>query len=179
MVEGHHQLSGHEFEQTPGDIEGQESLTCCSSWDRKESDTTWHLNNKQGVNCWGFLKLTLRWEGHLGCWFGHCDWPGFCLLLSVPLKVWSRRRGSLFQHRKIEAKPLGQIFTCGSFPSPGTLVLNHDILVASLCVLSKGRLFSSCLEWKLRLCGPLLHLSFCYCYFSLFSSAVWIDWIMS
>ena len=26
----HHQLNGHEFEQTPGDSEGQGSLACCS-----------------------------------------------------------------------------------------------------------------------------------------------------
>ena len=30
----------HEFEQTPGDSEGQESLVCCSSWGHKQSDTT-------------------------------------------------------------------------------------------------------------------------------------------
>ena len=29
-----------------GDIEGQGSLVCCSSWGRKESDTTEQLNNK-------------------------------------------------------------------------------------------------------------------------------------
>ena len=32
MVGWHHQLNGHEFEQTPGDGEGQRSLVCCSSW---------------------------------------------------------------------------------------------------------------------------------------------------
>ena len=30
MVGWHHQLNGHEFEQTPGDGEGQGSLVCCS-----------------------------------------------------------------------------------------------------------------------------------------------------
>ena len=30
MVGWHHQLSGHEFEQTPGVSEGQGSLVCCS-----------------------------------------------------------------------------------------------------------------------------------------------------
>ena len=30
MVGWHHRLKGHEFEQTPGDREGQGSLTCCS-----------------------------------------------------------------------------------------------------------------------------------------------------
>ena len=33
MVECHHQFSGHEFEQTVRDGEGQGSLACCSSWD--------------------------------------------------------------------------------------------------------------------------------------------------
>ena len=28
MVGQHHQLNGHEFEQTPGDGEGQRSLAC-------------------------------------------------------------------------------------------------------------------------------------------------------
>ena len=32
MVGWHHQLNGHEFKQTPGDSEGQGSLTCCSPW---------------------------------------------------------------------------------------------------------------------------------------------------
>ena len=29
MVGWHHRLNGHEFEQTPGDSEGQGSLACC------------------------------------------------------------------------------------------------------------------------------------------------------
>ena len=37
MVGWHHWLNGHEFEQTPGDGEGQESLAFCSSWGHKES----------------------------------------------------------------------------------------------------------------------------------------------
>ena len=32
MVGWHHQLNGHEFEQAPGDSEGQESLACFSPW---------------------------------------------------------------------------------------------------------------------------------------------------
>ena len=40
MVEWHHQLNGHEFEQTLGDGEGQGSLVCCSPWGHKELDTT-------------------------------------------------------------------------------------------------------------------------------------------
>ena len=40
MVGWHHQLNGHDFEQTPGDSEGQESLVCCSSQSHKGSDMT-------------------------------------------------------------------------------------------------------------------------------------------
>ena len=40
MVGWHHQLNGHEFEQTPGNVEGQGSLACCSPWGHKESDTS-------------------------------------------------------------------------------------------------------------------------------------------
>ena len=40
MVGWHHQFNGHEFEQAPGDGDGQGSLLCCSPRGRKESDTT-------------------------------------------------------------------------------------------------------------------------------------------
>ena len=40
MVGWHHQLNRHEFEQAPGDAEGQGSLVCCSPWCHKESDMT-------------------------------------------------------------------------------------------------------------------------------------------
>ena len=40
MVGWHYQLNGHEFEQTPGDSDGQGSLTCFSPWGHKESDMT-------------------------------------------------------------------------------------------------------------------------------------------
>ena len=32
MAGWHHQLNGHEFEQTLGNSEGQGSLVCCSPW---------------------------------------------------------------------------------------------------------------------------------------------------
>ena len=64
MVGWHHQLNGHEFEQAPGDGEGQGSLVCCSPWGHKESDTTeqqqqseWiylisqHLNHQNSLSC--------------------------------------------------------------------------------------------------------------------------------
>ena len=36
MVGWHHWLNGHEFEQPPGDSEGQRGLAHCSPWGRKE-----------------------------------------------------------------------------------------------------------------------------------------------
>ena len=52
MVGRHHCLNGHEFEQTPGDSGGQWNLVCCSPWGRKESDTTWELNNSSIHTVW-------------------------------------------------------------------------------------------------------------------------------
>ena len=46
MVGWHHRLNGHEFEQTPGDSEGQRSLACCK-WGHKELDMTERLNNTE------------------------------------------------------------------------------------------------------------------------------------
>ena len=40
MVGWHHWLDGHEFDRTPGDGKGQQSLACCSPWHCKDSDTT-------------------------------------------------------------------------------------------------------------------------------------------
>ena len=45
MVGWHHQLNGHEFEQTLGDGEGQKSLACYSPWGHKKSDRTEGLKN--------------------------------------------------------------------------------------------------------------------------------------
>ena len=47
MAEWHHQLYRYEFEQTPGDSEGQGSLVCCRPWGHKESDTTEQQENQQ------------------------------------------------------------------------------------------------------------------------------------
>ena len=85
MVGWHHKLNGQEFEQAPGDGEGQGSLACCSPWGCKESDMTYRLNNKdikesirnkhqglkynkylvQGCRLGLMLKLKLQSFGHL------------------------------------------------------------------------------------------------------------------
>ena len=45
----HHQLNGYEFDQAPGDGEGQGSLACCSPRGHKESDMTERLNNNRAI----------------------------------------------------------------------------------------------------------------------------------
>ena len=51
MVEWHHQLNGHEFEQTPRDSEGQGSLMCCSRWGPKELGMTERLHASRYLLC--------------------------------------------------------------------------------------------------------------------------------
>ena len=57
MVGWHHQLNGYEFEQAPGDGEGQGSLVCCSLWGCKESDMTEQLNNTTTTKLSIFLEV--------------------------------------------------------------------------------------------------------------------------
>ena len=40
IVGWHHLFNGHEFEQAPGDSEGQGGLVCCSPWGCKDLDAT-------------------------------------------------------------------------------------------------------------------------------------------
>ena len=44
-------INGHEFEESPGDAEGQGSLVCCSPWGHNELDTTERLNNNNNQFC--------------------------------------------------------------------------------------------------------------------------------
>ena len=53
MVGWHHRLDEHEFEQAPGDGEGEGSLTCCSPWGHNQarlSNLTGLLNLPKGEN---------------------------------------------------------------------------------------------------------------------------------
>ena len=47
MAGWHHQLNGHEFEQTLEDGEGQGSLVYCSPWGHIESERPERLNNNK------------------------------------------------------------------------------------------------------------------------------------
>ena len=60
MVGRHHWLSGREFQQGPGDAEGQ-GVACCSPCGHKESDVTERLNNNRnpGILQGSFSNLIL------------------------------------------------------------------------------------------------------------------------
>ena len=49
MVGWHYRLNGHGFGWTPGVGDGQGGLVCCSSWGRKELDTTEQLNWTENI----------------------------------------------------------------------------------------------------------------------------------
>ena len=63
MIGWHHRLNGHEFEQTPGDDEGQGNLVCCSPWGRNKSILK-EINPEYALKGL-MLKLKLQYFGHL------------------------------------------------------------------------------------------------------------------
>jgi len=65
IVGWHHRLNRHEFGQTLGNDEGQESLVCCSPWGHKESDMNEQLNsNNKGVH---HPMTPVFWRMHCSC----------------------------------------------------------------------------------------------------------------
>ena len=85
MVGWHHRLNGHEFEQAPGDGEGQGSLACCSPWGCKELDMTEQLNenNKWKIQ-WFQMTLFSPQMGGLVEWFFGSLWAHSCKSRSSP-----------------------------------------------------------------------------------------------
>ena len=65
----HHQLSGHEFEQTPGDGEEQGSLACCSPW-RHKSQTWLSSWTARLQEAWGYVLMVVKWLTSSICWGG-------------------------------------------------------------------------------------------------------------
>ena len=61
MVEWHHRLNGHEFEQALGDGEGQRGLVFCSPWGCKESDMTQQLNNNNHIKNYEILSRIIEY----------------------------------------------------------------------------------------------------------------------
>ena len=77
MVGWHHQLNTHEFEQALGVGDGQGSLVCCSSWGRKELDTTERLNQTELITCWTPSPLLPL----------PAPSPGYCPLMELSGKI--------------------------------------------------------------------------------------------
>ena len=71
MVGWHHRLNEHEFGWTLGVGDGQGGLACCSSWGRKESNTTEQLSNNSSSSLAGVLDQTAgyrSWECSFHLW---------------------------------------------------------------------------------------------------------------
>jgi len=62
MVGCYHWLNRHEFEQTPGNGEGQVGLACCSQWDCEELDMTERLNSNNKTITWTRLSEKRTFE---------------------------------------------------------------------------------------------------------------------
>ena len=106
MVGWHHQLNGHEFEQTLGDGKAQGSLVCCSLWDCKESDRTEWLNNN--------LSENIRRAGSLS---------SSTYLPSIQIHAWKLRRCSVNICEKEEEKKMKDSWERGRRKKEGVISL--------------------------------------------------------
>ena len=94
MVRQHHHLNGHEFEQAPGDREGQGSLVFCSSWGHKvrydlvteqqhhwkqtlHSDLSLNLGSGLNSSLIGFISVALL--------------PGGSVVKNLPANPWVKK----------------------------------------------------------------------------------------
>ena len=94
MVGWHHRLDGHEFEQVPGEGEGQGSLACCSPLGCKESDMTSQLNNN---NVYSPLLISMnltRRAGRISCTGNNVIsiYPGICYIELLLQPFWPKAR---------------------------------------------------------------------------------------
>ena len=100
MVGCHHKLNGLEFEQTPGDNEGQGSLVWCSPWGHKVSNTTELLKNNNNK---AIYKLKSQWKFALWC-------RELNPVLCNSLKGWDGVGGG-----KGGSRGRGHVYTCSWF----------------------------------------------------------------
>ena len=69
-------LNEHEFEQTPGNSEGQGSLACCSPRGHKAPVMTEWLTEQQQQSRWSVrLETGHLWEGEWWLWPKWRQWP--------------------------------------------------------------------------------------------------------
>ena len=139
----HHWLSGHEFEQTQRDSEGQGSLACCSPWGHKESDTTWQLSE--------IKRCCIR-----------RSWAGFCLPVFFPHSFppvsssWWCLCLQLIDH-------YGCVFNLWwatatsemsrNFKRPGFQTLHQSIIFPLYCLFSSATKFLTALCHLLPMCS--------------------------
>ena len=121
MVGWHHWLNGHEFQQTPGDGEGQGSLACCSPWGRIESDTTEQLNKNNLSLCffgtrkkYTLVSVKQRYSLRKG-WITREEWirEDITLLLSLSSPGAMKAKSPLPKRRKLNTM-------CSSFKAIST-----------------------------------------------------------
>ena len=89
MVGWYHRLNGHEFEQTPGDSEGQGGLGYCSPWGCKESDMTQQLKTSA-------IEIVLQSPGTTATQPTHCIYGSPCPLESVVCNKRSHTNETLY-----------------------------------------------------------------------------------
>ena len=143
MVGWYHQCNGHEFEQALGVGDGQGSLSCCSPWGRKESDTT-ELN---WVHPWSCrlpevaLVFHVFYEGAdqilLPRWLRHSGTEA----LPLPPKMWPEVALASFSHRTaagLEQRALQRLTV--------TYAISHTVGAASIedCHASQSQLHKAC-----------------------------------
>ena len=86
IIGWHHWLNGHEFEQAPGDSEGQGRLICCSPWGRRELETSEQLNNNNAR--FGLTRKRDEMEPHF--WMGNVKKAGHQIWASY--RPWALRK---------------------------------------------------------------------------------------
>ena len=81
MVGWHHRLNGHEFEQTPGDNEGQGSLVWCSPWVSKTWLSEWTRRHERTwcqedlISSFCFLAIYFYYPQWNSEWWFSKVWP--------------------------------------------------------------------------------------------------------
>ena len=86
----HHQLKGHELDQTPGDVEGHGSLACSNSWGPKDSDKTQQLNNDNNIHPSIYIYIYLKESQIQAFQLSRSELlvlPSLCLIINILLIV--------------------------------------------------------------------------------------------
>ena len=108
MVKWYHRLTGHDFEQTLGDSEGQGSLMCCSPCRHRESDPIeWLNNSRERVKSrepWSAAVhgVSKRWTG-LSHWTTGFPWKqDLSVIVTKEIWVMFAWREGHYQHEECE-----------------------------------------------------------------------------